>query len=420
MRKNKVKIVIFILIILIIILITFYYRSLRSMWISYGPKKGDIAQIINDANVSSSTVQSSSSTLPLHLPPGFTISIAASGLPNARVMKFDQLSNILVSSPKQGKVWVVTPPKNVKKAQVKVLLDKLNNPHGLEFHCDNTAAVTPAMLHCSLYVAELKKVSVYNYHANTLTAEFDKKLLDLPGGGRHTTRTLLFKSDNPNQLLVSVGSTCDSCKEKDPRNAAILEVDVTNGKSSVYASGLRNSVFMANDPHESKVYATEMGRDFLGDNLPPDEVNIIEQGKNYGWPLCYGKDLHDRVFDKSAHTENPCVDVGFTPSFIDLPAHSAPLGIAFAPESWGEEYANSLLAAFHGSWNRSEPTGYKIVQLKMNKDGQFIGSSDFITGWLEGDGVLGRPVDLLVEPSSGNLYVSDDKAGLIYQITKTL
>jgi len=114
---------------------------------------------------------------------------------------------------------------------------------------------------------------------------------------------------------------------------------------------------MAFHPYTRDIWATEMGRDMLGDGTPPDELNIIKKGGNYGWPICYGKNIHDTEFDKNTYFRNPCMEPFETPSYIDIPAHSVPLGLAFIPDSWPTEYHNDLLVAYHGSWNRSTPTG---------------------------------------------------------------
>jgi glucose/arabinose dehydrogenase len=175
-------------------------------------------------------------------------------------------------------------------------------------------------------------------------------------------------------------------------------------------------------PVNGKVWATEMGRDLLGDDIPPDEVNIVEEGKNYGWPICYGKNIHDTDFDKNTYFRNPCMEPFEAASHIDLQAHSAPLGIAFIPEDppaggWPEDWWHNAIVAYHGSWNRTEPTGYKLVRLKTDASGRYRGIEDFITGWLAPNGALGRPVDVLIQPG-GTMFVSDDKAGVIYRITR--
>jgi len=177
---------------------------------------------------------------------------------------------------------------------------------------------------------------------------------------------------------------------------------------------------MARSYVDGKIWATEMGRDGLGDNTPPDEINIIEKGKNYGWPICYGKNIHDTNFDKKTYIRNPCMVPLETPSYVDLQAHSAPLGLDFVPEEgWPESYWYNMLVAYHGSWNRSIPTGYKIVRINMDSKGKYLGTEDFITGWLTADGKkLGRPVDIKVSPG-GTAYISDDQAGVIYRLYRT-
>lgn len=155
-----------------------------------------------------------------------------------------------------------------------------------------------------------------------------------------------------------------------------------------------------------------MGRDFLGDDLPPDEINIVTQDGHYGWPFCYGKEIRDLNFETQFQ-----FDCGKTePSLIDIPAHSAPLGLAFIPPSWPEEFQYNLLVAFHGSWNRSIPTGYKLYLYKLDQDGNYLGKRDFVSGWLtQNNEVLGRPADIFVN-KKGVIFVSDDKRGVIYKI----
>jgi len=168
-------------------------------------------------------------------------------------------------------------------------------------------------------------------------------------------------------------------------------------------------------PKTGKVWATEMGRDLLGDDLPPDEINIIEQGRDYGWPFCFGRNVHDTNFDPSH--KRRCSEPESFPSHINVPAHSAPLGLAFFPEGvWPEEFRNDLLVAYHGSWNRSVPTGYKIVRYRLDSEGRNLGAEDFITGWLTKEGALGRPADIMALPEGRTIFISDDKAGVIYRL----
>lgn len=192
-------------------------------------------------------------------------------------------------------------------------------------------------------------------------------------------------------------------------------MDLDGGNSEIFATGLRNAVFMAENPSDGRVWVTEMGRDNLGDDLPPDEINILAQGKNYGWPNCYGRNIHDGEFDKNIYIRNPCLEPFETPSWIDLSAHSAPLGIAFFAQGWPDDLSGDALVALHGSWNRTEPAGYKIVRLRLSAGGELQGMEDFISGFLGQDGrKFGRPADIMIE--AGTLYFSDDSAGVIYRL----
>ncbi len=355
--------------------------------------------------------------LPFALPNMFTMAVFADGVKGARVMVFDRNGVLLVSQPSEGRISALSDTNGDGKSDtVGVVLDGLRKPHGMAFRCRDVER--PEV--CQLYVAEEHAVSVFDYDTATRSASNGKKLLDLPTGGGHSTRTLLFlPAPREDTLLVSVGSSCNVCLEGDARRASIIAYDTITGLSQQYAKGLRNAVFMQLHPVSGKVYVTEMGRDGLGDEIPPDEINVIEQEKNYGWPVCFGKNIHDTDFDKKTYIRNPCMEPFETGSLVDIPAHSAPLGLSFVPEEgWPEEYWYNMLVAYHGSWNRSTPTGYKIVRLKMNARGEYLGTEDFITGWLRPDGTkIGRPADIAVFPG-GQIYISDDGAGIIYMVQR--
>ncbi len=377
----------------------FYYQNLRGVGPAFSPPSGNIVQQLSSAQ--------NSTGIPLTLPDGFSISIYAKDIKNARVLAFDPAGTMLVSEPASGSVVaLIDADKNGGAEKTVTVIEGLNLPHGLAFHNDK------------LYIAETNAVAMYDYDGGAHKATQRKKLFDLPGGGNHFSRTIAF--DTHNNMYVSIGSTCNVCVEKDTKRATILIANADGSNLRTYASGLRNAVFFTWSPFDQRMWATTMGRDLIGDDIPPDTINIVTQGKNYGWPYCYGKNVWDKTFDSSKKAEDFCKTV--EPSYVDLPAHSAPLGLAFIPSSWGKEYFGDLLVAYHGSWNRSTPTGYKIVRIKLGNNGEYQSTEDFMSGWLQGAknaaGSLGRPVDLLFD-TNGTLYVSDDKANVIYRITAT-
>lgn len=359
--------------------------------------------------------------LPFALPPGYAMSIFAEGVAGARVIASTPGGVMLVSEPKEGKVIALPDDDHDGRADRMVTVgENLDYPHGLAFRCADP--MQPDL--CTLYIAETGAVSAYDYDPVAMKATNRVKLVDLPTDGfvPHVTRTLLFMpAPNENTLLISVGSSCNVCHEADARRATALAYDIVTKKTEEFAHGLRNTVFMDIHPVTGAIWGTDMGRDGLGNDIPPDEINIIEKGKNYGWPICFGANIHDDEFDKNTYFRNPCMAPFETPSHIDIQAHSAPLGLAFIPEEgWPEELWYDMLVAYHGSWNRDEPTGYKIVRFPLDAEGEPTGEVvDFITGWLKADGTrIGRPADIKVF-SGGTMYISDDQAGIIYRIVRT-
>jgi glucose/arabinose dehydrogenase len=386
----------------------FYWQNLRGAGPALLAPPANIGKQIREKSSPADDNLSgpSPAAVPLKLPQGFTLSIFAAHVPGARVLSLDPEGALLVSLTREGKL-VALPDRNRdgKADEVVTVLQGLNHPHGLAFGPEEKPR---------LYVAETDQVAVYDYDPEHLKATHKHKIIDLPPGGRHFTRTLLFlPPPQEHRLLIAVGSDCNVCEEKDWRYGKILVADASGANLEVYASGLRNSVFMAVHPLSKHIWATEMGRDYLGDNLPPDEINIILEGEHYGWPWCYGKRLHDSQFDPAGTHREFCKDT--LPSFIDIPAHSSPLGLAYFPKEWPKEFRYNLLVAYHGSWNRTEPTGYKVVRYKLDAGGNFLDAEDFITGWLTPKGALGRPVDILIK-DDGVIFISDDKAGVVYRM----
>ncbi len=358
---------------------------------------------------------------PLTAPEGFSATIYSREVPGVRVMIRDPKGTMLVSQTSEGKVTALPDLDSDGQAdEAKLVLEGLKQPHGLLIHCPSTGSASADQDSCRLFVAETHQLRSYRYDADTMRATEPETLTTFPSGDGHYTRTLHMHPDG-NRVLMSVGSSCNVCNEIDARRAAVLAYDLTTKKVATVATGLRNTVFMATDPVTGEVWGTDNGRDMIGDDIPPDEVNIISEGKHYGWPICYGDNVHDTDFD-SRGAANSCADK--TKPQIPLQAHSAALGLAFIPEEgWPEDMYNDLLVAYHGSWNRSVPTGYKVVRFDLDNSRKAVGGpKDFLTGFLaEGaktDEAIGRPVGIMTEPG-GVAYISDDRAGAIYRLTRT-
>jgi glucose/arabinose dehydrogenase len=330
-------------------------------------------------------------------PAGFRLEMFSGGLPGARFMAFDPAGVLYVTLTGKGKV--VALPERDGAAAPETVLAGLRRPHGIAFHGGY------------LYVAETDMVSRYPYEPEGRNLGKRQELLPLPGGGRHFTRTIVFGPDG--KMYVSVGSSCNACVEKDPRRAAVIRADADGTGAEVIARGLRNTVGLAFHPETGELFGGDNGRDWLGDDLPPEEVNVIKEGNDYGWPFCYGDRVPDPEMDNAAFCPKT------TPPVATIQAHSAPLGLCFATGgSLPEEYRGRLFVALHGSWNRTVPVGYKVVSFRM-KNGRPAGPpEDFASGWLADGGKTGRPVDVVQGPRGG-LYISDDYAGAVYRVTYT-
>lgn len=354
------------------------------------------------------------SSLGLTVPAGFRLAVFAEGMDAPRDLTLDEHGTLLVSDTRAGAVLALPDADGDGKADEAVsVVGGLANPHGIVQVCRPD---------CFLYVAEETALRRYAYDPATRRVSDPTVLAALPDGGRHVTRSLLYLTPpEGDRLLVSIGSSCDACEEEDPLRATVQEVDLETGELTPFATGLRNSVFLAQHPVDGAIWATEMGRDGLGDDLPPDEVNVVASGRNYGWPTCYGKNVHDEDFDTKVYIRNPCQEPTEAAAHLDLGAHVAPLGLAFVQEEgWPEAWWHHLLVAEHGTTQAEVRRGYRIVRIPLDPHGAPAGEpADFIGGFLpdpDGD-PIGRPADLLIFPG-GLLYVSDDSAGVVYRLTR--
>lgn len=266
-----------------------------------------------------------------------------------------------------------------------------------------------------LYVGEGNAIARMALGDDLKAGPIQRIITDIPEGGQHFTRTVLIGPDN--HIYVAIGSDCNVCNEKDPHRAAIWVYSMDGSGGRLYARGLRNAVGMAINPWTQAIWVDVNGRDNLGDDIPPETVYRLVDGGDYGWPRCHAGNIHDPTYGKS-----PSACAGVQQPLVTMQAHSAPLGMAFYPPDapnvtrFPAAYQNSLYIAFHGSWNRTIPTGYKVIRIPL-RNGQVAGPpQDFITGWLKSDkSVTGRPVGLAFAPD-GSLFVSDDQMGTIYRV----
>jgi len=336
----------------------------------------------------------------IHVAEGFALSLYAE-VPQARVLRPTPAGDLLVSVPRRGRVVILRRDRNGdgRPDGQRTLLEGLDRPYGLDFHGP------------WLYIAEGSAVARIRFdpQAGRVLGTLAPVVTGLPEGGNHWTRTLRFGPDG--RMYLSVGSDCNVCMEKDPRRAAMLRFQPDGSEPEIFATGLRNALGFDWRPGSGELFATDNGRDLMGDDFPPDELDLVVQGGDYGWPVANG----DRVLDPDVGPGHEARAAASIPPVFSFPAHNAPLSIRFLRSSGQPAaYRGAALVALHGSWNRTHKDGYKVVSLHWGSDGT-IHSRDFLWGLLEGEDVVGRPVDV-VEARDGTIFISDDYSGSIYRV----
>jgi glucose/arabinose dehydrogenase len=335
----------------------------------------------------------------LAVPAGFEIEEIAS-VPGARSLSWGDEGTLFVSTQFSGRIYALT---NVLSGNPEVftLAEGLKISNGVAFRGGD------------LYIAEATRITVLRDIESRLASPGEPELIidNLPAEKLHSWKYLSFGPDD--KLYVSVGAPCNICEVTDSGLIARLNPD--GSEYEVFVSGVRNSVGFDWHPDTNIMWFTDNGRDMLGDDIPPDELNqAAVQGAHFGFPFCHGLGLADP--DPALAELGDCADTQLPAQALG--AHVAALGLSFyTGTAFPAEYRQQIFIAEHGSWNRSEKSVYRVSLVRLDKSGRKVTAYEpFVTGWLEGNKGYGRPVDVIMAPD-GSLLVSDDKRGVIYRIS---
>jgi glucose/arabinose dehydrogenase len=332
----------------------------------------------------------------VRLPTGFKLEVYADNVPDARSMALGTQGTLFVGT-RRGRVYAVSPGVDGAKRRVRTIASQLNMPNGVAFRDG------------ALYVAEVSRVLRYDAIESTLDGPSEPKIVrdDFPKDGHHGWKYIAFGPDG--KLYVPIGAPCNVCDEAG--YAVITRMNPDGSSKEVFARGIRNTVGFAWHPVTKELWFTDNGRDYLGENSPPCELNRAPQaGLDFGFPYCHGADIKDPDFGKLGQCANS------TPPVQLLGAHVAPLAVKFyTGTAFPEQYRNQVFIAEHGSWNRRTKSGYRISMIKLDGD-RAVSYEPFATGFSRDNEVYGRPVDLLLL-DDGSFLVSDDQAGAIYRLS---
>ncbi len=335
----------------------------------------------------------------IRLPDGFSIEVFADNVPNARSLALGSEGTVFVSTRSDGRVFAIRSDETGAR-EVIALAEDLRTPNGIDYHNGD------------LYVAETERLLRFPAIESNLQESAPFEVVDesFPGERHHGWRYIKIGPDE--QLYMSIGAPCNVCDREGFGEIQRMNLDGTDKET--FAFGVRNSVGLTFHPSTGELWFTDNGRDMLGDDTPPGELNIAgTSGLHFGFPFCHGGDVSDPEFGE----QRSCAE--FEAPAQQLGPHVAPLGLAiYDGQMFPDDYRGSVFIAEHGSWNRSKRIGYRISRVTI-ANGRANGYEVFAEGWLQDEEVSGRPVDVL-ELEDGSLLVSDDHAGRLYRISYTL
>lgn len=344
----------------------------------------------------------------LRAPDGFRVNVFAKDLGEPRMLSVAPDGTVYVTLRNQGEVAALNDRDGDGVAeQRRAVVRGLEQVHGIAIHDGRMMLAAPTKL--------------WSAPMNADGSVGEPKLLldDLPKAGRHGNRTLAFGPDGA--FYISVGSSSDAEAEANPEHATILRASADGSGRKVFTRGLRNTIGFGWHPQTKQMWGMDHGSDWRGDDLPPEELNLLEEGKDYGWPFVYGDQVVDTITDGTPPGGLSREQYAKTtaPMVLGYQAHSAPMQMAFyTGDGFPAEYRNDAFVAMRGSWNRTPPAGYKVVRVRFDKQtGQPTGFDDFVTGWLiEGGKAHFARLAGVAVAKDGSLLVSDDTNGVIYRV----
>lgn len=334
----------------------------------------------------------------LKVPAGWLVSVAASGLGKPRML-YHTPDGLYVTRRDTGDVLMLKDTDGDSKfEEIKTVVAEFKGVHGI--------TVKDGMM----YLCNNNELRRYKINPDGTLTNKEMLFNDMPSAGQHPNRTMDFGPDG--KLYISIGTLCNDCKESDREAATIVQVDPQTWKRRIYASGLRNTIGFDWHPQSDELWGIDNGGDAKGDDWPPEELNQIKDGKNYGYPFAYAKREVDRSREDPAGDSKDKWVQTTEPSVMEFQAHMAPIAFQFFPA--GTAFSGDALINWHGSWNRSKAVGFKVQKIHF-ENGKPVASEDFLTGFLKGSTRFGRPAGMAIT-TDGKVYISDDANGVLYLV----